>query len=483
MGLLDIFKRKKNKRGGRRNYDAAGSGRLLSDWQSVFGANDSSISYSLEVLRGRSRDLFRNNDYAKKYGEMVKTNVIGAKGIVMQSKAKDQTGRFDKLDNQLVESAWKKWGNKKNCSITTSLSWIDLQRVAIETVARDGEVLIRIIKGADNPFGFALQLIESDYLRQNYNVQQLDNGNKVVMGVELNDWGAPMAYHLGGSSEDASVGTHISRIPADEMIHLFVSNRPGQIRGVPWLHSAMTRLHQIGKYEEAEVIAARIGACKMGFFKPGDDGDIYVGVDTDETTGATITEATPGGFETLPQGMDFEAFDPQHPSGNFAPFIKSSLRGVASGLNVSYNSLASDLEGVNFSSIRSGVLEERQNWRVIQKWMIDHFHQEVYTAWLPYAILNGQLGTIPQQRIEKFANPNWQPRGWEWVDPLKDAKANLEELKMGTKSRADILADKGKDIEEVFDQLREENELAKSVGIDINAVDFIEEIDVNEQDD
>ena len=44
---------------------------------------------------------------------------------------------------------------------------------------------------------------------------------------------------------------------------------------------------------------------------------------------------------------------------------------------------------------------------------------------------------------------------------------------MGTKSRADILAEKGKDIEEVFAQLKAESDMAEAVGIDINAVNPI----------
>jgi lambda family phage portal protein len=237
----------------------------------------------------------------------------------------------------------------------------------------------------------------------------------------------------------------------------------------------MTRLYQLSQYEEAEVVAARVAACKSGFFKPnGSDG--YVGDGVDDL-GNTISEASPGSFELLPVGMDFQAFDPTHPAGNFAPFIKATLRGIASGLGVSYNSLASDLEGVNFSSIRAGVLEERQHWKSIQAWMIEHFMVPVYTEWLRMALISNQLAPIPVNKISKFSEPKWQARGFEWIDPLKDAKANLQEIQMGTKSRADILAEKGKDIEEVFEQIKSEEQLAESVGINIgSAVPITEDI-------
>jgi lambda family phage portal protein len=476
MKILDYFKRKKATK--KRNYDAGAISRLLNGWTTSPKTADEAIRGNLRNMRTRSRDLSRNNDYAKKYTEMVKTNVIGPNGIIMQSKAKQQDGRFDTLDNNIVETAWKRWGHKSIASINGKLSWVDIQRCVIETVARDGEILIRKIRGASNPFGYALQLIEGDHLDEELN-KDLQNGNRLKMGVEIDEWEKPVNYWLlekhPGEMTATLGGRHYNRVPAEDLIHLFITNRPGQSRGVPWLASAMTRLHQIGEYEEAEVVAARVSACKMGFFRPDGGGEGYIGDDVD-SLGNTISEAAPGAFELLPPGMEFSAFDPTHPSGNFAPFIKSTLRGIASGLNVSYNSLASDLEGVNFSSIRSGVLEERQNWRVIQSWLLEHFHQDIYLEWLRMAFINGQLGNIPQQRFDKFASPRWQTRGWEWVDPLKDAKANLQELQMGTKSRSDILAEKGKDIEEVFAQLKAESDMAEAVGIDINAVNPIEEM-------
>ncbi|MCI0539082.1 MAG: phage portal protein [Verrucomicrobiales bacterium] len=74
-------------------------------------------------------------------------------------------------------------------------------------------------------------------------------------------------------------------------------------------------------------------------------------------------EVSPGQFETRPVGFEFQTFDPQHPTQAFPFFVKTFLRGIASGLGVSYNTLANELEGVNFSSIRAGVSDEREEIR------------------------------------------------------------------------------------------------------------------------
>jgi lambda family phage portal protein len=183
--------------------------------------------------------------------------------------------------------------------------------------------------------------------------------------------------------------------------------------------------------------------------------------------GNIITEAEPGTFETLPNGFDFKEFNPQHPSGNFSPFMKSVLRGIASGLNVSYNSLASDLESVNYSSIRAGTIDERDNWQTIQRWMIDAFCQPVFEDWLFQVIASGKIN-LPLAKFAKFNSPKWQPRGWRWVDPLKDIQANILGIRSGVQTRADTVGEEGEDLEEMFQQLSAEKDLAKKYGLDFD---------------
>ncbi len=118
----------------------------------------------------------------------------------------------------------------------------------------------------------------------------------------------------------------------------------------------------------------------MGFYTS-PDGDQYTGDDSD-SAGNLVSDVEPGSFEQLPAGMGFESFDPQHPTTAFDAFVRAALRGASAGLNVSYHTLANDLERVNFSSIRSGVLEEREQWRVLQGWYVEQFCDRVFRRWL-----------------------------------------------------------------------------------------------------
>jgi len=454
-----------------RGFSAGEDSYTLGDFKGSNLSIDADLVTNLRKMRGRSRTLAHDNDYAKKYLSMVRSNVIGAAGFTLQAKAKNSKGDLDQSDNAYIEKVFKAWGRKDSCTMSKQLTWLDVQQLFIESVARDGEALCVLHYGSNLKYGFSLQMVDIDLLDETH-CRKLNNGNEIRLGVEQDVYGAPVAYHLLTSHPDDISnyrynGKKYSRIPADRIIHAFKAERAGQSRGVPWMHSSIRRLNMLGGMEEAELVASRVSASKMGFFTSA-DGEGYSG-DEESDDGTLITDAEPGTFEQLPEGVSFQAFDPQHPATAFDSFVKLVLRGAASGLGVAYNSLANDLEGVSFSSIRSGTIEERDNWKQKQTWMVDHFCMPIYLAWLRAAILKGELN-LPVSKLEKFEEAIFQGRGFSWVDPRSDSIANEQGVNMGTTTRADIAAAQGKNLEDIFEQLQREKELAMKYGINVNGL-------------
>lgn len=467
MKLLNhIFgRRRKKATPSRRGYAAAKFDRLTSDWRPGSLSSDGELRMALKTLRNRSRDLAINNDYVRKYLNMVITNVVGPKGITLQARCANPQSAAATLASKEIEDAWKEWGQKGVCTRSGMYSWHELQCLVIQSAVRDGEILVRKYSGpsAGNEFKFAVEPFEADYLDETYNLYPV-NGRTISMGVEIDDHRRPLAYHLlKGHPGNLfyGYGRERIRVPAGEVVHLYRSDRSEQSRGVPWAHTAMGTLKMLGAYEEAELVAARAAASKMGFLQT-PTGEDYEGSDRDENTKEPISEFEPGIIEQLPSGMEFQSFNPDYPSGNYAPFKKALIQKVASGLNVAYSSLASDLEKVNYSSIRAGVLEERNNWRVVQNWMIESFYQPVFDEWLFQSMLAGK---VSYSSWTQFQSAYWQPRGWDWVDPLKDEKANVEAINNGLRTRREIIAERGEDIDEVFRQLAREKVLAESLGL------------------
>ena len=267
---MSIWKRIKQSLGfGKRAYAGARIGRLTSDWTTAVSSANAEIKGDLQSLRARARQLERDNDYVRRYLKALENNVLGAGGIKFQAKSKDPNGMFDTFANNKIEEAWREWGKAANCTTTGRQSFTGVQRLILRSVARDGSVMIRKVRGFDNPFRFSLQVLESDLLDIEYN-HTLQNGNTVRMGIELNEWEQPVAYHLlnghVGDEYGMSRPTKRERVQADEIIMPFITERPHQVIGVPWLVSAMYRLNMLAGYEEAEVTAARVAACKMGFY-------------------------------------------------------------------------------------------------------------------------------------------------------------------------------------------------------------------------
>lgn len=455
--------------------------RLTEDFLGTASSINERLKTSLEPMRKKARQLADDNDYVRQFLGMVVNNVIGECGIKLQAKVLRANGTRDRVDQNSLEQAFKDWGRKANCCINTEDTWLDAQKLAAKCLARDGEVLIRRRLRNSFKYGMKIEVIESDRLDHHLNENDaldIPGNNRVIMGVEYNQDRAPVAYHVRRESPDSA--THNvtflrDRIPADQIIHLYIKDHPNQARGYTWLHTCGKRFNMLGGYEEAELVAARVGASKMGFFK-GTGAGGFEGDEEDEE-GNKVTAADPGTFEDIGD-KEFVSFDPQHPTTAYGLFIKWVLRGAASGLGVAYNSLANDLEGVNFSSIRTAVLAEREAWKVLQTFMIEHMHDVVYEWFLTYGLLRNAItgpsgAPLPFSRFDKFRNVHWQGRRWQWVDPVKDAQTNNLEEAAGHTSKTRILAEKGLDFEEVLMDRVEEQKLiqeleAQNPGIDLS---------------
>lgn len=462
---------KQRQRRKRRGFEAATTGRLFSDWVTSSQSIDAEIREALPVVRARSRHLCENNDYGKRFLHLLETNVVGPVGIRMQAQAKKKRQKGDKqiLDisaNQQIEAAWKDWCRKGQCTADRRLTFQDVQRLIIKAVARDGEAVVRILKGFDNPHRFAIQIIESDQLDDRFN----DLSKNICMGVERDQWYAPTAYHILQNHPGDYLYSTVrqqkrTRLPAEQIIHLFTTDRANQTRGIPWVHTAAKRLHMLGKYEHTELVSARVGAGKMGFFEKENPGLPYPADDKDEA-GNLIEEIEPGKFKALPAGWKFNKFDIDHPNAGFDAFCSAVLRGAASGLNVSYITLANDMAEASYSSMRHGVLEDREAWKLLQGWLIEHFCMPVYEAWLDMAIVSGQLN-LPARSIDRWQDVIWLGRRWPWIDPLKEMAANEKAVRLKVKSRKRVASEAGDDIEEVFTEIAQEEQSAVNNSIEL----------------
>ena len=422
---------------------------------------DEKLRRDVLAIRSASRKAGEDDGYVVRFFSMCETHVVGPEGFYYQNKAK-KNGELDETANTLIEQHFKKWGKKGVCDVTGQYSWLDMQRLFIKTVAQDGAILVREVFGFPNEYGYALQLLETDHLDINYSRNDY-NGNIIRHGVELDEWGRHIAYHILTShpgEESYFYGNNrYQRIPAEQIIYGFYPFRIGQKIGVPWAHAALVELIDLYNYREAEITSARVAASKMFAYVP--DTDVEPAEDDDEEE--FQEEATPGSGLVVPYGYTIDTLDFKTDSSNAAGFTKTSLRGASSGFDVNYNSLANDLEGVNFSSIRHGVLEDRDNWKKKQAWMRETLCERIHSNWLTFALVSGKIGNYTILEFERLNVPFFQGRRWEWVNPLQDEKANTEAINNRTKSPQQIIRERGQDPNEIIKEFKEWHEQTKDL--------------------
>ena len=477
MKLPKIFRRDKaTAKTIKRGFNAASRNRLFSDWVTSPASADSEIYNDLALIRDRARDLERNETYVEKFLFELENNVIGSEGIRLRSEP-SEGGKFDQLAKDAIEWAWYHQGKMENWLVTKNMTESEADRMAIRSVARDGELIMRIVKGYDNKFRFSVQYIEPDHLDHTF-MGKAPNGNEIRMGVELNHWKVPVAYWITAEHPGELYacmrhnGSIKQRIPANEIRFPFRPTRAGQTRAVSWLVTAMNHLKMLGGYEEAELVAARTAAAKMGFFTK-DGGEGYGPTNPDDPEEAFSMEAEPGVFDQLPDGLKFQQWDPQHPTTAFEGFRKAMLRRVASGLTMSYNTLANDLEGVSYSSLRDGKITERDGYKVLQNWYIDTVKRPIFLEWLEHSLdfgfirqNNGRGAPLPATKLDKFAEHSFIPRRWQWVDPKKDAEAAILARDNNWISDSQIVAEQGREYDHVLDQIANDRKTEKDKGVE-----------------
>jgi lambda family phage portal protein len=254
-------------------------------------------------------------------------------------------------------------------------------------------------------------------------------------------------------------------VPAEQIIHLRVTERPGQTRGVTWFASAIKQLHQLAGYAEAEVVRARAASSLMGFITT--DGDAAGESLGEEVEGEYVTQFEPGVFKTLFAGQDVKVPQLDAPDGQFEPFVRAMLRSMAAGLGVSYESISKDFSQTNYSSSRLSLLEEREQWRALQQQLIRDLHQPVFRAWLRAAVGSGELSlpgysTSPERYEEAV---KFVPRGWEFVDPQKEISAYHDAVRNGFMTRAEVVMSRGGDWNETIQTLANEKADLDELGL------------------
>jgi lambda family phage portal protein len=448
-------------------FEGARAGRRLGSWMASTSGINSLISGSINNLRSRSRHLRRNNPLTDGGVDSFVSDLIGT-GISPSWQLKDQNLK------KTIQELWNDW--TEEADYTGTCDFYGLQSLVSQALIESGEALVRIkpqsVK-SDLSVPLQLQVLEGDHLDENYSTT-LANGNSIRMGIEFDGDGKRVAYHLWPEHPGENYGFSRSltriRVPAEEICHVYRPTRPGQIRGTSWLASVIVKLYDFDQYDDAELVRKKAAAMFGGFITEppgGTDNNLPFGEsESTDSSNREIVPLEPGTFPVLPPGMDVTFSQPADVGGNYEKWVKQQLRSIARGIGTTYEKLTGDLTDVNYSSIRAGLLAFQRFCKQIQlQTLAFQLCRPIAHIFLDIAVLSGALTISDYARNKRaYRRIKWRPDSFPWVDPVKDQLADQSAVRNGFKSRAQVVAERGGDIEELDAEIKSDNQRADDYG-------------------
>jgi lambda family phage portal protein len=393
------------------------------------------------VVRERSRDLVRNNPYAKRAISGIISNVVGT-GIMY-----DMSGGSEKVLAN-AKAIWRDWAESTDCDAEGLHDYYGLQSLAQRAVVESGEVLVvrkwrRKKDGYRIPVPFQIQLLEGDFIDTS-KTADLQGGGFILQGVEFDVKGRRVAYwlfpkHPGEQFINFGKGFVSERVPATDVRHLFRVDRAGQVRGMPWGAACIIRLRDFDEYEDAVALRMKIAACFSAFV-----GDIEGGSEAEPDKKPISERLEPGAIEILPPGKTVTF--PNMPSAQDDGFSERSLRAIAMGFDVTYELLTGDLSKVNFSSGRMGWIEFGRN---VEQWRWHMFIPRFCRPNWDWFVEASLLAGYDFQGIR----PTYTPPRREMIDPAKEVPGIRDEVRSGLKSLSEAIREGGRSPDEVLKEI------------------------------
>jgi lambda family phage portal protein len=430
-----------------RHYDAAQPGRRTQEWRRTSSTDaNAANAMALGPLRNISRNLVRNNGWARR-GKRVITNHTVGWGI-------QPTAQSDSVRTVNRSAAlWRQWAETTQCDVTGQQNIYGLERLVMNTVSESGEALVRRYfrsRSEGLAIPMQLQVLEPDHLDVTRDGIGTSNGGRIVQGVEFDNRDRRVAYwlfpqHPGASFQTGSYGvfggnvTTSVRVPAEHVRHIYDIERAGQARGVPWFCAAIATLADYDEFEDAQLLLQKVASLLGVFITDIDGSGVTVGETDDNATDDPenpVQGLEPAMVHTLKPGQKIETVNP--PTVTPGNFDLRQLRKIASALGVTYEDLTGDYSQVNFSSARMSRLE---HWGNVHQWqwqmLIPMFCDPVWEWAMSAAMLNGSIGDVPSAQ--------WTPPPMPSVDPEKEARANKLRVRSYQATPSGILREQGLD--------------------------------------
>jgi lambda family phage portal protein len=432
------------------------------------------------------RQLVRDFPYFIKAKKNLVNYTVGADGTNFQSRVLDtvekgKSGR-PKLNRVLVQQIEDvvRWGMDEIDArwypgSSQALCFGEMERLGKGEDVEAGEyIFIKTWLNDKNRFlPYSLMQYEAEWLTNLYS--DITPGMEVDQGIEYDPkTGRVVAYHFavptGYNSLNITSYTKTQRIPAEYVLHGFEPLRPGQLRGVSPFVTAVMLAHDLSDYMDATIDVAKMAARYLGIIETNDPAGFQRGRTVEgqgADTGKRLENIDHATFEYLRPGEKISFADHSIPGDQVGPFSQLITRMLAVATDTTYELLTGDYSGLNFSNLKGIRNDFGVAMRPHQRRHINHLPRPVVNDIIDAAVLSGKL-KLP----DYWKNPRvyqrgiFLPPGMESTDLLRDTKALLDQMKAGLRDPQEIVAARGRDLDEILDNMQEFTESLKERGLD-----------------
>jgi lambda family phage portal protein len=314
-----------------------------------------------------------------------------------------------------------------------------------------------------------MQMIPSEMLPLTRN-EPTAGVNVIRQGIEFDRIGRRVAYHFlrrhPGDVTDPGLAGETVRVPASEVIHVIDPVDAGQLRGISRFAPGIVKLFLLDQYDDAELDRKKVAAMHALFITTPAPAEPFDVAESDEG-GERTMDLQPGQIVMLEPGEEVQTSAPADVGQTYEPFQYRTLLQVSAALGLPYAYLSNDMLKANYSNSRLALLEFRRRVEAYQHAvMVWQICRRVWARWLDTAVFAGVLD-LPdyETRRRDTIACSWLPPKWDWVDPLKDARAEIEQIDAGLKSRTQALAERGYDADQVDAEIAADREREQRLGL------------------
>ncbi|EJM20179.1 phage portal protein, lambda family [Pseudomonas sp. GM18] len=489
-------------------YEASNwSTQEMGDWLPWIRSPDAEINQFRDRMVARSRDLVRNDGWAAGGITRILDNTVGASLRLSANPdyralaAMTGNRRFDaswaEEYRRTVEAMWRGYAEDigRYSDVSRQLTISQQLRLALRHKLVDGDSLViahwkpeRVGYGRAT-YATAFMLVDPDRLSNPY---QMVDSKHMRGGVEIDDDGVPVAYHIRKAhqndwynSVESMEWERVEREDNDgwlRVIHDFERDRAGQNRGIGVFTPVLARFKMLARYYGVELQAATIAATFGTYVtSPYDPDQVQEALEeTDQLSAyqglrADWAEQRPAMLNgaripTLAPGEAITSVGAAHPHNGFGDFAHEMLRTFAAAAGISAEQISQDWSKTNYSSARAALLE---SWKTLTRRNTEFkigTATPMFSCWLHEAMDRNDL-PLPNgapdfmEARTAYSRCDWLGVARGWVDPVKEKQGAILGMDGGLSTLKRECAEQGLDYEEVIQQRKAEADAFKEAGL------------------